>query len=196
MDMVDFATEVAVARWNVIDIIAEIALVWCAWSGGRSGILVQLSGIVGVIVGAWVAYRFSYAIGRWFNLEDMPSEVLFVVVLIGVMAGVILLSHLVTRLLKTGGLGGPIRVLGALFAMVKGILLAALAVMALEAIRPCLSEKNRALFDKTTNRARSYSFLKGVGEYVFPYIVGGVKAAANDLYPTTEPAGTSPAAES
>ncbi len=181
---------------NIIDIIACIILVWCAWSGGRSGILVQLSGIVGVVVGAWVAYRFSQAIGQWLDLTELPSEVLFVLVLIGVMICVILLSHLVTRLLKTGGLAGPLRLLGAVFAVAKGILLAALAVMALEAFRPYLPEKNRASFDQVTNEARSYSLLKGVGEYVFPYIVGGVKAAAAELYPTTEPVGISPAAES
>lgn len=181
---------------NIIDIIACIILVWCVWSGWRSGILVQLSGIVGVVAGVWVAYRFSQAIGQWLDLKEMPAEVLFVVVLIGVMIGVILLSHLVTRLLRAGGLAGPLRVLGALFAVAKGMLLAALAVMALEALRPWLSEKNRASFDRTANEARSYSLLKGVGEYVFPYIVGGVRAAAAEFYPTTEPAGISPSAES
>ena len=144
------------------------------------------------MVGAWVAYRFSQAIGQWLDLTELPAEVLFVLVLIGVMICVILL----TRLLKTGGLAGPLRLLGALFAVAKGILLAALAVMALEAFRPYLPEKNRASFDQVTNEARSYSLLKGVGEYVFPYIVGGVKAAAAELYPTTEPVGISPAAES
>lgn len=93
------------------------------------------------MVGTWVAYRFSQAIGQWLDLTELPSEVLFVLVLIGVMICVILLSHLVTRLLKTGGLAGPLRLLGALFAVAKGILLAALAVMALRLFGPICLKK-------------------------------------------------------
>ena len=37
---------------NIIDILVLVVLVWCVWSGWRSGILVQLSGIVGIVVGA------------------------------------------------------------------------------------------------------------------------------------------------
>lgn len=171
---------------NMIDILAAIVLVWGLWSGWRSGILVQLSGIAGIVAGAWVAYRFSEAIGRWLDLEEMPSEALFVVVLIGVMVCVIILSHLVTRLLKAGGLAGPLRVLGAVFAVAKGGLLLGLAVVALEAAMPWFSPKNQASLGKTLKEARSYALLKKVGTFVFPYIVGRAKAAA-ELYPTTEP---------
>lgn len=175
---------------NIIDIWVGIMLVLCVWSGWRSGILVQLSGIVGIVAGSWVAYRFSHAIGRWLDLEELPSEALFVIVLVGVLVCVILLCQLITRLLKAGGLAGPLRLLGALFAVVKGVLLLGLALVALEAAMPWLSAKNRASLGKTLKEARSYEWLKGVGNYVFPYIVSGVKAAA-DLYPTVEPTGAS-----
>lgn len=175
---------------NIIDILVGIVLVLCVWSGWRSGILVQLSGIVGIVAGAWVAYRFSHAIGRWLDLEEMPSEALFVIVLVGVMVCVILLCHLITKLLKAGGLAGPLRVFGAVFAVAKGILLMGLAVVALEAAMPWLSKNNQASLGKTLREARSYSILKGVGRFVFPYIVSGAKAAA-DLYPTVEPTGAS-----
>lgn len=173
---------------NIIDILVGLILVLCVWSGWRSGILVQLSGIVGIVAGAWVAYRFSHAIGRWLDLEEMPSEALFVIVLVGVLVCVILLCHLITRLLKAGGLAGPLRLLGALFAVAKGMLLLGLALVALEAAMPWFSPKNRASLGKTLKEARSYTLLKQVGTFVFPYIVGGVKAAA-DLYPTVEPTG-------
>ena len=175
---------------NIIDILAGLVLVLCVWSGWRSGILVQLSGIVGIVAGAWVAYRFSHAIGRWLDLEEMPSEALFVIVLVGVLVCVILLCHLITKLLKAGGLAGPLRVLGALFAVAKGVLLLGLAMVALEAAMPWFSAKNRASLGKTLKEARSYSILKKVGTFVFPYIISGAKAAA-DLYPTVEPTGES-----
>ena len=175
---------------NIIDILVGLVLVLCVWSGWRSGILVQLSGIVGIVAGAWVAYRFSHAIGRWLDLEEMPSEALFVIVLVGVLVCVILLCHLITKLLKAGGLAGPLRVLGALFAVAKGVLLLGLALVALEAAMPWFSVKNRASLGKTLKEARSYSTLKQVGTFVFPYILSGAKAAA-DLYPTVEPTGES-----
>lgn len=181
---------------NIIDILVCLVAAVSVWSGWRSGILVQLSGIVGVVVGAWVAYRFSHSVGQWLDLEELPSEVLFVIVLVGVMICVILLSHLVTRLMRAGGLAGPLRVLGAAFAVAKGLLLAGLALVAVEAAAPWVGEKNEASLKHTLNEARSYSLLKGVGGYVFPYIVSGVKAAASDFYPTTDPAGTSAAASS
>lgn len=180
---------------NIIDILVGLVLMLCVWSGWRSGILVQLSGIVGIVVGAWVAYRFSHAIGRWLDLEEMPSEALFVLVLVGVLVCVILLCQLVTRLLKAGGLAGPLRLLGAVFAGAKGILLLGLALVALEAAMPWLSAKNRASFGKTLKEARSYALLKEVGTFVFPYLVSGVKAAA-DLYPTVEPTGAAFKADS
>lgn len=184
---------------NIIDILVLVVLVWCVWSGWRSGILVQLSGIVGIVVGAWVAYRFSHAIGRWLDLEELPSEVLFVVVLVGVMVCVILLSHLVTRLLRAGGLAGPLRLLGAGFAVAKGLLLLGLALVALEAVVPWFEPKNRASLSRVLNEARSYQVLKRVGGYVFPYVVSGTKAVTEEfeaLYPTTDPAGEAASSES
>lgn len=184
---------------NIIDILVGLVLVLCVWSGWRSGILVQLSGIVGIVIGAWVAYRFSYAVGRWLDLEEMPSEALFVIVLVGVLVCVILLCHLITKLLKAGGLAGPLRVLGALFAVAKGALLLGLALVAIEAAIPWLSENNRASLGKTLKEARSYTLLKSVGGFVFPYIVSGAKAAASEIggrYPTVEPTGAAFKADS
>lgn len=184
---------------NIIDILVLVVLVWCVWSGWRSGILVQLSGIVGIVVGAWVAYRFSHAIGQWLDLEELPSEVLFVVVLVGVMVCVILLSHLVTRLFRAGGLAGPLRLLGAGFAAAKGLLLLGLALVALESVTPWLEPKNRASLSRVLNEARSYQLLKRVGGYVFPYVVSGTKAVTEEfesLYPTTDPVGEAASSES
>jgi membrane protein required for colicin V production len=175
---------------NIIDILVCLVLVLCVWSGWKNGILVQLSGIVGIIVGTWAAYRFSHLVGEWLDLEELPAEVLFVLVVAGVLICVILLCHLVTRLLKAGGLAGPLRMLGAAVAVAKGLLLLGLALVAIEATLPWFSAKNRASLSRTLNEAHSYRLIKSIGSYVFPYIVSGVRAAV-DLYPTTEPTGDS-----
>lgn len=180
---------------NIIDILVCLVLALCVWSGWRNGILVQLSGIVGIVAGTWAAYRFSHAVGRWLDIEELPAELLFIIVLVGVLLCVILLCHGITRLLKAGGLAGPLRLLGVVFAGAKGVLLAGLAIVAIEAALPWFPENGQASLGRTLKEARSYRILKGAGSYVFPYIVGGVRALTNrsDGYPTTEPAGTSSA---
>lgn len=177
---------------NIIDILVSLVLVWSLWSGWRNGILVQLSGIVGVVLGTWMAYRFSHAVGEWLDMDEMPAEVLFVIVLLGVLVCVIILCRLITHLLKAGGLALPLRVLGAAFAVAKGVLILGLALVTLETAGPWLSPKNRASLNKSLKEARSYAFIKQVGTFVFPYIAEGTKAVARELlenYPTIDPVG-------
>lgn len=166
---------------NVIDIFAVIVLVWCLWSGWRNGILVQLSGIIGIVLGAWVAFRFSHTVGRWLDMEEMPTEVLFVLVLISVLVCVIVLSRLLTRLLNAGGLAMPLKVLGVVFAAAKGILILGLMLVTVEAIMPWVSLKSRTSLSKTLSEAHSYSVLQSASNLIFPYIAKGSKVITKEF---------------
>lgn len=158
---------------NVIDIFAGVVLIWCVWSGWKNGILVQLSGIIGVILGAWAAYRFSHTVGEWLDMEEIPTEVLFALVLIGVLICVIVLCRLLTKVLQAGGLSLPLKVLGVAFALTKGLLILGLMLITTDAVLPWLSPKNKTSLSKTLSEANSYSILKGASNLIFPYIAKG-----------------------
>lgn len=44
---------------TVFDIVCGLLLAVGAWKGWRDGIIVQLSGILGLLVGVYLAYRYS-----------------------------------------------------------------------------------------------------------------------------------------
>lgn len=172
---------------HIIDLIVIVILVWCLWSGWKNGILTQLGGIVGIVVGAWVAYKFSHVIGGWLDMEELPTEVLFIVVLLAVMICVIVLCRLITKVFQAGGLAFPLRLLGAAFAVMKGILLLSLALLAFEAVMPWVralsddpSDDKKGLPSQVTE-AKSYRLIKSVGDFVFPYIAEGTQALIREV---------------
>ncbi len=175
---------------NPVDICVLIVLGYCLWSGWKNGILVQLSGIAGIVLGAWVAYKFSHVVAGWFSLGEWPAEALFIVVLVAVMVGVIILARIVTRILRAGGLALPLRVVGALFAVAKGALALGLLLLAVETVLPA-GEKNS--LPESVRQAKSYTAIRWVGEYVFPYLSQGTRTLMRELrenYDTVDPAGT------
>lgn len=151
------------------DIVVIAVAIYCLWGGWCNGILVELSGIIGIVLGTWVSYHFceSIALRVGIEVDRMPYWVLFTVVLLGVMVIVVALSHLVTRLFKAGGLAMPLRLLGMLFALVKGALLLSLMLFLVESFGNIGGSVE--LPDEVRN-AKSYPIICRVSDFTFPYL--------------------------
>lgn len=179
---------------NPVDICVLVVLLYALWSGWKNGILVQLSGMVGIVLGAWVAYKFSHVVAGWLSPRGVPAEVLFIGVLTAVMVGVIMLARLLTRLLRAGGLAAPLRLLGALFAVAKVGLVLGLLLLAVQTVLPWTENG----LPDTLRQAKSYTAIRWVGEYVFPYLSQGTRSLMRELresYDTVEPTDTSATSE-
>ncbi|MEG2035770.1 MAG: CvpA family protein, partial [Mucinivorans sp.] len=153
---------------NLLDLVIFLALVYALAKGFFSGLLVQLSGIAGLVLGVWAATKFSHAIGQWMALEQTTSkEVVFVLVVVVVLFGVIVLLRLLNQILSWGGLSGPIKVLGAIFSAVKMVLILALA------LKMFIQANNIfKMVDSTENLESSYCYkpLLKISDWVFPFI--------------------------
>ena len=64
---------------NILDIILAIVLAFGAVQGFRKGIISQLCGIVGVLLGAWLAFKFGAKLGDWIGVE-LNEVVAYVIV--------------------------------------------------------------------------------------------------------------------
>lgn len=151
---------------NIIDIIVALLLFYGIWQGWKNGILVQLSGITGVVLGAWLAYLFSQRVSLWLGIEPDYKTLVFVAILIAVMIGVIITSHLLTKLLTYGGLSFPIKLLGAAVSCLKMVLILSLALRVFALVNQ---------HDKITNQnyvtsSICYAPLEQVSDLIYPYI--------------------------
>lgn len=160
---------------NHIDVISIALLLFATWRGWRSGIIMQLSAIVGIVVGAWVASNFSHIIAGWLSLDADNEAVAYIVALVVVMVAVIIILWMVNKLLTIGGLSVPIKILGAVASIAKMVLIMTL----LQSLYLSVSD-NFKMAHKGTMLKESYTYpiLKEVGAVAFPYI----KEAAAKLY--------------
>lgn len=161
---------------NIFDILVWVVLLYALWNGWRKGILMQLSGIVGIIAGAWVASKFSDHIIKWFNVTD--SEVLvFVVILIVTMIGVIILLRLLDKVMQWGGLSMPIKLLGSLFCVVKYMIVMALLLSCYLRISSQMDKNLKE--DNTIKKSFFFEPLQDISRFVFPYIIEGLAGSGS-----------------
>lgn len=142
-------------------------LLYSVWRGWRSGILVQLSGIAGIVLGAWLAYRFSERVGVWLKVEEGYENFVFAAILIVVMIGVVFLSRLLTRVLSYGGLSVPIKLLGAMASFLKSVIVLALMLRTFE----LFNTFGRVADMKYMKESVAYTPLNNIASVLFPYIV-------------------------
>lgn len=91
---------------TVFDIVCGLLLAVGAWKGWRDGIIVQLSGILGLLVGVYLAYRYSIPASRWLGSEGMTGQAAGFLIVFGlVLVALALLGRLMRGLFKFAGLG-------------------------------------------------------------------------------------------
>jgi membrane protein required for colicin V production len=100
-----------------IDIILAALLAWGIFKGVRRGLFSELASLVALVVGLFIAIKFSGLFAG-----DKPGTggiTVFFIVFIAAVIGVFLLAKVFTKLAEAGGVGMVNRILGGVFGGIK-----------------------------------------------------------------------------
>ena len=125
---------------NFLDILIVIILSYCLIRGIFRGLVKELSSIIGVLGGFYAAYTYyplvARPFSRWISNTSYLNILSFLIIFCVIFLTISLLGVLIRYLLKVAFLGWFDRICGAGFGIVKGVLIAAVILIALTAFLP------------------------------------------------------------
>lgn len=155
----------------IIDIVLLLCFVPAIVSGVSKGFVKQVVEIAALLIGVWVAFRYSSLLSIWLSQQvEMDKLVLhvlcFIAILIVTAALLSIAGHFVTRVVNLVSLGWVNRVLGFFFGIIKVAIILGLLILAFEALNSTV----HIIEDKSLDNAVVYNGLKGLGEEMFPFL--------------------------
>lgn len=157
---------------NIVDIILLGFLLVCGvFTGLKEGFIYQLVGIIALVLGAWLSFRFASTLGAYMaSYIQMSSNLLnilsFIVIFLLVFYVLYLLGMLLKRIIKIS-LGGWIdRLLGVVFALVKVAIVLGLLIMLFDSVNNTFGFISQ---DKIS-RSTVYVHIREFTNAVFPYL--------------------------
>ena len=152
---------------SALDIIIAVLLLWAVYKGFTDGVIVQLGGIVGLLLGVYLAFRFSAKVGDWLCSDDSFAQpVGFIVIVVVVLILIALLGRLLRGLFRIAGLGMLDRMGGLLLGVVKMSLIIGILLTGFRA----LNEKEEWVSRKTLSESILYEPMLSVASFTFPYL--------------------------
>ena len=125
---------------NTLDIIIGVILAYCLIRGVFRGLVEEIASIFGVFAGIYAAVFYyphgAAFLGRWIAEAAYRNIISFLVIFGAVFLVVGVLGVLIKYLLNIASLGWLDRLCGVAFGGIKGILIAAVLLMALTAFLP------------------------------------------------------------
>jgi membrane protein required for colicin V production len=153
---------------NWIDALIAIIVLSFTFLGLRNGLIREAFSLAGIVLGILVATRYGDTLVSLFGprASELPSAIVFAVIIVAVAALFIWLGHLLHRVAKALFLGWADRIFGSVFGFAKGLLLASLLliILSLFSFFPALGDKiqSSALAPKVIKVApATYNLLSG-----------------------------------
>lgn len=156
---------------GILDIILLLCFVPAIVQGISKGFILQAISMISIVVGVWMASRFSAMAAEWIcsriHMETgMVQIVAFVVIVILTIMLLYWLGVLLTRVIKIVTLGWINSLLGILFAILNTMLVLGLLIMCFESINGALHLVDQAKLSD----ANVYCAIRSLAQKVFPYI--------------------------
>lgn len=163
----------------ILDIVLLLCFIPAVIRGLSKGLINELISLVSIILGAWLAFKFSGVVSTWLSqylqLEQKVVNVIaFAVIVILVIILLHLIGQLLTKVVKITTLGWLNRLLGMIFGILKVALILGLIIMVFGGINEKWNLVKPGVLDDTV----VYNFLKDFAEKVFPYLKSFVTGAA------------------
>jgi membrane protein required for colicin V production len=159
---------------NYLDIIICIPVAWGLYKGFTKGLILEVASLFSLLGAVWVALNFSDFIARFIRdklgwTNQYVPVISFVVLFIGVLAGVYLLAKLVERSIDAASLGPVNRVLGALFGAFKFALILSVIFFMIDAV-----EKS---YPMISPEKKTKSLLYKPVSSIAPMVIPGLKGS-------------------
>lgn len=156
---------------NILDIVLLVCLIPALIQGLRKGFIAQVVAIISLVLGGWLAYKFSAVVTEWLaQWLDITGQALNIISFILIFAVVVTLLFLLGKILEASVkiilLGWLNKLLGLVFALFKYALVIGLLVILFDSINDKFSLVSRSYLDSSF----MYSGLKSITYSVFPYL--------------------------
>lgn len=156
---------------NTLDIIILLCFIPAVLSGIRRGFIEQAVALVSVVLGAWLAFKFSTMVGDWLHpyldvSETVLHTIAFALILIVVVIILFLIGRMMTGVAKLVMLGWLDRILGIVFSLVKAWLIIGLLVILFDTLNVKFEMVDNSLLESSV----LYGPLRDISYMVFPYL--------------------------
>ena len=125
---------------NPLDIIIIVILAFTLIRGIFRGLVKELSSIIGVLAGFYAAYSYYPLVAdfltRWISNSGYRNILAFLVIFCSILVIVGIVGLLIKYVLKIASLGWFDRTCGAIFGLVKGVLIVSVIILMLTTFLP------------------------------------------------------------
>ena len=153
------------------DIIILICFLPAIISGITKGFIEQVIALVSLILGAWLAFKFSTVVSDWLKpyfevSETVMNVISFVVIMVAVVLVLFVLSKILTGMTKLVMLGWLDRLLGLVFALLKAGLIIGILIILFDT----LNVKFEFVEEKVLDESVLYAPIRDIAYMIFPYL--------------------------
>lgn len=157
---------------NTIDIVIGIILIFGTVNGFIKGLFVEVTTLVGLVLGVYGAIHFSYFLGDFLKDsvswdESMIQVVAFAGTFLIILIAMVLLGKAMTKIAETIALGFFNKMVGAIFGFLKYALILSIVLIVYDEINTSI----RFMEKKKTNDSILYEPVKNFAPAIFPNLV-------------------------
>jgi membrane protein required for colicin V production len=154
---------------NYFDVIAGIILILAIIKGFKNGLIIELASLAALVLGIFGAIQFS-SITESYLIDYIDSSYIgvaaFIITFILIVVGVHLIAKAVDKLAKAVALGMVIRVLGAVFSLLKYAFIISVVI----AIIGSFERMYTLIPEEQKESSHLYEPLQSIAPSVFPYL--------------------------
>lgn len=163
---------------NFFDIIVLVVFAYFGFAGFRNGLLREVFGLAGVILGLFLAFRYLDPLNSWFvhmtGIDDMYSPIItFALIFFAVILAVHLLIIAFEYVIEFAFLSMPNRLFGMAFGVLKSSLFLSIIMLLLAGFN--------VPGEQTQRSSALYPIILGVAPVTYN-IVGAVYPGTEDFY--------------
>ena len=156
---------------NILDVIIVICMIPAIILGIKRGFIAQVISIIAIIAGIWASARFANLLGEWMSRYIETSEqtlklIAFSLILLIVIVGLILLGKALEAIVKMVTLGWANRLMGAIFAMAKCVIILGVISLLFEAVNDAFG----FVSEEYIAQSPLYEGIKWTADNIFPYV--------------------------
>jgi len=163
---------------NYLDIIFILIIIWAGFRGYSLGFIIQLSGLLALVIGAYIAYKTSFWLASQFSsfiVADpaILNTIAFILIFALAWALIVLLGKFLNVVVKFAMLSFINRILGIIFSLLKALFAVSIMLVLLGNLDTSLN----FLPKKQIDNSLLYRKIEKFSSAIFPYLKYGFDEA-------------------